>query len=273
MARLLLKFDKFVIKEVTLPRGGVFTIGRLPDNFLQVDNLAVSGHHAKIFWELNHYVVQDMDSLNGTYVNKKRVANSVLKDGDVITIGKHSLLFKGETLGDAQNAKASKPPSVMRFNSPVSSRSSAKNEVHAASPAAAKLDSGFPQVLAAAVSEDIRSQASTARAIQPSPTRVPQPRLGILTIVDGKTDEPKYWLADTITTIGKSELAAIKLKGWFSPKNAAVIDKRDNKYFIAAFEKDIKLKVNDGDISGPRELSDGDVIEVAGIKMTFGYQD
>src|SRR2546425_9005095 len=40
--------------EVTLSQG-VVTIGRLPDNLIQVDNPAVSGHHAKIYWDTDHY--------------------------------------------------------------------------------------------------------------------------------------------------------------------------------------------------------------------------
>ncbi len=68
-------------------------------------------------------------------------------------------------------------------------------------------------------------------------------------------------------------MASIKLKGWFAPKVAAVINRRDSKYFIAASEKDIKVKVNSAQISGQQELSEGDMIEVAGVKATFGYAD
>jgi cold shock CspA family protein len=52
-----------------------------------------------------------------------------------------------------------------------------------------------------------------------------------------------------------------------------VINRRDGKYFIAASEKDIKVKVNSAQISGQQELSEGDVIEVARVKATFGYAD
>ena len=44
MAKLVLKFESSVLKEVPLSQG-VITIGRLPDNIIHVDNLAVSGHH------------------------------------------------------------------------------------------------------------------------------------------------------------------------------------------------------------------------------------
>ena len=59
MAKLYLKFDQSVLKEVTLSQSAT-TIGRLPDNTLQIDNLAVSGHHARITWEQDHYEIEDL---------------------------------------------------------------------------------------------------------------------------------------------------------------------------------------------------------------------
>ena len=52
-----------------------------------------------------------------------------------------------------------------------------------------------------------------------------------------------------------------------------MISKRDNKYFIAAQDKAAKLKVNNEDVSKEHELVEGAVIDVAGIKMTFGFND
>ena len=80
-------------------------------------------------------------------------------------------------------------------------------------------------------------------------------------------------LSGKLTVIGKSDMASIKLKGWFAPKVAAVINKRESKYFIAASEKDVKVKVNNMDISGPKELNEGDMIAVAGVKLTFSYAE
>ena len=87
----------------------------------------------------------------------------------------------------------------------------------------------------------------------------------------GKTDQPQYTLTGKLTMIGKSDMASIKLKGWFAPKVAAVINKRDNKYFIASSEKDIKVKINSQEIAGQHELCEGDVVEVAGVKATFSF--
>src|SRR6202451_226286 len=91
-AKLSLKFNDNVLQEVVLS-GGVVTIGRQPDNLIRIDNPIVSGHHARIFWENNHYVLEDNESFNATYLNNRRVSRAALNDGDVIVIGKHRIEF------------------------------------------------------------------------------------------------------------------------------------------------------------------------------------
>src|SRR5215470_12716293 len=90
MAKLSLMFESKLVKEV--PIGGrPVTIGRSPDNDLPVDNLAVSNHHARVYYEGSRLVVEDLDSLNGTFVNDLRVERATLHDGDSIWIGKHHI--------------------------------------------------------------------------------------------------------------------------------------------------------------------------------------
>ena len=120
MAKLYLKFEQNVLKELPVPQGGIVTIGRLPDNVLQIDNLAVSGHHAKIYWQGEQYAIEDNQSLNGTYVNNQRVTKQTLKDGDAILIGKHTVVFKDEWHEDAQPARAAAHgPVVPKMDSTV----------------------------------------------------------------------------------------------------------------------------------------------------------
>jgi hypothetical protein len=94
-----------------------------------------------------------------------------------------------------------------------------------------------------------------------------------LLVVSGKTDQQQYALLSKYSVIGKSDMASVKLKGWFAPKMAAAITRRDNKYFIAAADQKQQVKVNDQLIHGQKELEVGDMIEVAKVKMTFTYSD
>ncbi len=95
MAELFLKFEDQVLQELLLS-GGTVTIGRQPDNVFRIDNPAVSGHHAKIYAEGDHYVIEDVESFNGTYVNGQRISRMMLRDGDNATIGKHTIEFRDE---------------------------------------------------------------------------------------------------------------------------------------------------------------------------------
>ena len=257
MAKLFLKFEQSVLKEVPLSQG-VVTIGRLPDNLIHVDNLAVSGHHAKIYWDNDKYVIEDNNSLNGTFLNNRRISKSALKDDDVILIGKHTVTFKDTWHDDAgaAGAKQVAGPAVPKMEATMVLDTKKAKEMIAAATAAS---------------------ASAAPAGQQAATPPPAPtpgreRTGTLAILDGKTDQKNYVLGK-MSVIGKSDMASIKLKGFFAPNMAALINKRDNKYFIAASEAKIKVKINGQEIAGQKELNEGDVVEVAGVKASFGYQE
>ncbi|HLW51441.1 MAG TPA: FHA domain-containing protein [Candidatus Angelobacter sp.] len=249
MAKLYLKFGDAVLKEVPLSQSAT-TIGRLPDNTLRIDNLAVSGHHAKIYFNDGRYVVEDLGSLNGTYVNNKRVGQATLIHGDQVLIGKHVVEFKNE---GAMALGASAPK---------------------AGPAAPKLDATV--VLDTRQAQHMISEkgAPVPQARSMSGESVPaKERIAVLTMVQGKTDQPKYILTGKLTLIGKSEMATIRLKGFFAPASAALISRRDNKYFVAPSERKIKLKINGEDSPNLRELHEGDVLEIGRFKASFTFQD
>jgi pSer/pThr/pTyr-binding forkhead associated (FHA) protein len=92
MARLILSLDGQVLAEYNLSKER-YTIGRLPDNDIRIDNPAVSGHHALIINVLNDSFLEDLNSTNGTYVNGKIIKKHALQDSDVITVGHHSLRY------------------------------------------------------------------------------------------------------------------------------------------------------------------------------------
>ena len=98
MAKIVVKFDERVLGEYVVE--SEVTIGRLPDNTVVIDNPAVSGHHARISIEGDDYVVEDLRSKNGTYLNEQHVLRAALRNHDVLLIGKHKLVF--DELTDAQ---------------------------------------------------------------------------------------------------------------------------------------------------------------------------
>jgi pSer/pThr/pTyr-binding forkhead associated (FHA) protein len=264
MAELFLKFEDRVLQEILLS-GGTVTVGRQPDNVFRIDNPAVSGHHAKIYAEGDHYVIEDSDSFNGTYVNGQRVSKLVLRDGDNVTIGKHTIEFRDEVRPvaapygsldaavDGQHLKA--PPQL----DPTMVLDTAKAREMLAKAAAAS--TAGPVVV---------QRIGIAQSLPPVNTTLVHQTIGTLTIVKGRTDQQRYVLTGKLTLIGRSKMAGIRLKRWFAPRVAALIYRAEDGYFIAASESKVKIWVNDILVEGgQKQLEAGDVIEFADIKAIF----
>lgn len=91
--KLVLEFDGKQILERALDKESIL-IGRRPTSDIQIDNLAVSGTHARVLTILNDSFLEDMESTNGVFVNGKRVKKHALSHGDVVAIGKHELRYE-----------------------------------------------------------------------------------------------------------------------------------------------------------------------------------
>ena len=264
MAELFLKFEDQVLQELLLS-GGTVTIGRQPDNLFRIDNPAVSGHHAKIYAEGDHYVIEDVESFNGTYVNGQRISRMMLRDGDNATIGKHTIEFRDEVRPVAASCETPdiavvgqvpKPPQL----DPTMVLDTAKAREMLTQAAAAASSAG---------SVVVRRVGFPPIPSPVNPTLVHQ-TIGTLTIVKGRTDQQRYVLTSKLTIIGRSKMAGIRLKRWFAPRVAALIYRAEDGYFIAASENKVKIRVNDIVVEGgQKQLEPGDVIELADIKAVF----
>lgn len=241
MAKLSLMFEEKLVKEVPVGSRPV-SIGRSPDNDLPIDNLAISNYHARVYFEAGRLVVEDLDSLNGTFVNDLRVERSTLRDGDSIWIGKHHI--KVDATGDAplpwdSGRKANAP----RINETMVLDTKERRDM-------------LQQ--AAAMGE--RSQFASGRLKMPT-----------LIVLSGRTDQKEYVLTNRLTVIGKSNMATVRLKGWFKPQMAAQINQRDDGYYIGPGDK--VPTVNGGPIPGPVRLNDGDVVEICGVRLNFIFRE
>jgi len=75
------------------PTGALTLIGRSPECDIFLDDVTVSRRHAEIAREDDIFTIRDLESLNGTYVNRKRIESTVLEDDDEVQIGKYRLTF------------------------------------------------------------------------------------------------------------------------------------------------------------------------------------
>jgi general secretion pathway protein A len=98
LAKLIVVTDGRTVGELPL-RPGRTVIGRTPDNDLQIDSRFVSRHHCQVITKPNACIVEDLNSTNGITVKSKRVRRHNLNDGDVVTIGRHDLIYIDERTG------------------------------------------------------------------------------------------------------------------------------------------------------------------------------
>lgn len=103
MPTLTVSFKNVKQEEHPLFGSQSWTIGRRETNDFVVDNIAVSSIHARIDKVEKGYLLTDLNSKNGTMVGGKLISSHWLTDGDVITVGKHQLIF-GLTEEDAPPA-------------------------------------------------------------------------------------------------------------------------------------------------------------------------
>lgn len=247
MAKLILKFENRTLKEIPLGQGAV-SIGRLPTNSVPIDNPAVSGQHARVFVESGQFVLEDLNSRNGTFVNNKAVNKHILQEGDQIAIGKHTLVFygvgTGEAPADTPAPAAKSGPAVQEFAGTMMLDTKAQKELLAQAKAKQQAEAG-------------------GKPAEPTPP----PKEGTLTVISGRTDKPQYVLEAQTTIIGKGDTAQVKLKGWFKPKVAAAITRKGDKYMVTPLAG--KAQINGQPLKQAYALKAGDVLQVAGVNFQF----
>jgi pSer/pThr/pTyr-binding forkhead associated (FHA) protein len=240
MPQLVLKFHDKIMKVVELDKPLV-TIGRKAKNDLVIDNLVVSSYHAQVVQEQGMFFIEDRGSTNGTFLNDRKIERLQLKNGDEIKIGKHVVVFQDFT----GSAGASAEPS---FAEP---RPEASDRILTA------FDETENELGQAAAAPGIDSSAQVSG------------KEGSLLVVSGQTDKNQYGLVDKISIIGSQKGATVKLTKWLSPKVAALITHRDGVYTISGSDAKNKILINGLPVQGRADLNDGDLVEVAGVKMYF----
>ncbi len=232
MARLILTFNKQVIKEYPFLKDSV-TIGREDDNTIVIANLAVSGYHARIDKTGNDFIVTDLQSTNGSFVNNKKVVTQKLTHGDNILIGKHIILFVASEKKIQRDAKSG------------------------------KIDLGKTMMLDTVKQKELLKKQKTP----PKAVRAPE-KMGVVSFIDGSS-LGDIVLRKKLTKIGKADTSEIKLSGVFMGATAATISRRPAGYFIAYAGGITKLKVNGATVRDSVLLKDFDTIELGSYKFQF----
>ena len=249
MARLILSLESNVLAEYNMSKER-YTIGRLPDNDVRIDNPTISGYHSLIINILNDSFLEDLNSTNGTYVNGKLIKKHALQHGDVVTVGKHQLRYvdsdteeaekddefaRTMVIGAADDIRPGSRPPGYEDPSPASANGASSNGAGGAS-----------------------RELSGAQGTMPGAKPLAVAKVQVL---NGQFSGREVPLNKAVTTLGRP------------PAQVIAIPRRADGYNIVLVEneKDRDPPTVNGTAlaASARGLVDNDVIEIIGIKMGF----
>ena len=291
MARLILSLDSQVLAEYNMSKER-YTIGRLPDNDVRIDNPAVSGHHSLIINILNDSFLEDLNSTNGTYVNGKLIKKHALQHGDVITIGHHQLRFSDQQTNETEQDEFEKTMVIPAGQQNAEQLAMAEKAADAAAAAEAAAPVAGDRIDVKVDMPDMKPEPEpeeeVAPVLHPEPEPAPPPppppprepaahtatSAGIdprnapnalpmakLQVLSGAFAGRELELTKALTTLGRPGVQV-----------AAITRRAEGYYFVhveSGEEGDYPL-VNGQPIGAQaRKLSDNDVLQLAGVKMGF----
>lgn len=230
MPIITLKFKDNVLGEYRIQTGQSLTIGRKDSNDVPIENLAVSGHHAKIDAVGDGYLLTDLKSKNGSFVNKSLVTSQWLQHGDVILIGKHTLVF---TYADDEERPAD----------------------------------GQGTMDQTMVMDTDKYREMMAKSAPGGGQPAKQAPTGVLSYLSGGNGEVE--LTKKLTKIGKNSACDIIVSGLMVGQTAATISKRPNGYSLAYVEGMSKPKVNGEAVKESVMLKEFDNVEIGSAKFQF----
>lgn len=241
MPKIYVKFNSAIIKEIDITKDEM-TFGRKPGNDIVIDHPTISGNHGRLIKEGGKYIVEDLNSTNGTFANGQRIKRWAVKNHEQIGVAGHIFEFVLEDEAGAKPAAVTPPPPPP-----------------AAKPAPAKPASPPPP-------------DPTPVAASPVENAGTPPAATIKIISGGVGPQSEIKLKDRVTYIGKADKALIKISGFLAPDLAAGITQKPEGYYLKAIEAGYP-KVNTLAIDDQVFLEHGAQIEVAGTVMLFQLDD
>lgn len=242
MARLVLKLKDQVIREYPIS-GNRITIGRKQDNTIAINSLAISRNHARIDKAGNDFVITDLKSTNGIFVNSEKVTSKKLVDGDSIIIGKHLLTFHAPGGEDIREEES-------RAEAEISETEKGETLM---------LDMDFERA-------QLAGYGGGAPVGPPAAEK--DDRVGMLSVLDG----PGFGdiaLTGKRTRIGRAGGSEIKISGLFIGETAAVIARGPMGYTITFGGGMRKMRINGRVVKETVTLKELDVIKIGSYKFQF----
>jgi pSer/pThr/pTyr-binding forkhead associated (FHA) protein len=253
MPTLKLNFKDKTLGDYQLQKGYSLTIGRRNNNDVVIDNLAVSSHHAKIDSVGDGFVLIDLKSKNGSFVNEELINAHWLKQGDVISIGKHSLTFCYSEDEDAPDDGSENIEKTMVMDTSQYRSMLNKN----------KTDSGLKKP----ESEKALNKKGKPEAAGPVARDITNETVGILAYLAG--GDGKVVIRGKIIKLGRDRSSDIIVKGMLVGRTAATISRRPDGFYLSYVGGAAKPRVNEITVKKSILLNDRDIIYIGSTKLKF----
>ncbi|MFL9711619.1 FHA domain-containing protein [Methylobacillus sp. Pita1] len=231
MAKLVLTLEGDFLAEFPLDKQRL-TIGRRPSCDIRLENLAISGEHAAVLAEDGVFYIEDNRSTNGTLVNGRAITRHQLQDGDRIGLGRHQIEYLEEDLAADRGFEKTVlvMPAIREMMAEAAEKQAAEEPV---------------------------GQHADGRAVNGAAGLQPA-GLAKVKVLNGASPGRELVIRKTLTTLGKSGV------------QVAVITKRTHGYFLSHVEGDGRPVLNGAAVGLQAQLlADGDIIELAGVRMLF----
>ncbi len=230
MATLTISSKDKVFKEINLIK--TIAVGREKGDII-LKNPTVSAAHVKIEKVGNRFIVHDLDSTNGTFINSKQVAVQELRSGDVITIGRFHLKYRNPD-------EESSPVDAFDREDDIG---------------------GMTVMVDTGQIRNIISESTLAKKeAEEKPSKI---------LIHQSSGPPKAFRLEKETTlIGSGPNSDIKISGFFIGKVAASVTKSADGYFIAYQGGYSKLKMNGNKITN-HKLADEDQFSIGSYTFEF----
>jgi pSer/pThr/pTyr-binding forkhead associated (FHA) protein len=300
MIRYTVYFNGEQVKVYDIEEPVIF-IGRLPENQIPIFNMGISRRHVKIELDASgSYTLTDLNSLNGTLVNGKKVKKATLSNGDKITIGKYTIVYedlRGEAALHLETIVAEFRPEDMQQQR-IPQTAGPQTPLPPAAPqmmpppVVAPLQAVPPPPSAAVPPQAAplpyipapAQQPPLSIPLTPAPAPAPQPQPQAAPPPNAANDDDDealsgavlietaghivYKLDHDYLTIGSDESDDIYAAGFMVNKSFAAIEKRDGGFYITAQKMMAKIKVNGKSVRTHR-LEHRDRIEIGSNTFRF----
>ena len=262
MSTLTLKLNDKLLGEYQLQDSFSLTIGRGSKNDVVIQDPAVSGHHAKIDPVGNRFVLIDLQSKNGTFVNENLVISHWLKHGDVISIGKHQLIFNQygtQQIFDDDLEELDKTvimDTSLHRNMMIRSNPTKSINVVRFWDKASGQDGG----------RDGPPKVST-----PFTAKNDDQPAGVVTYLAGGFG--KVTLKRKISTIGKHPSSDVVVKGFLVGQTAITITQKPEGFYLTPISGLAKPKVDGNKVKVTTLIDNLSIIEIGTAKLQFSLEN